>query len=882
MKRVVTLLVAISMIVTGLSVFPVTAGAGGETKADPAFIDFSHPDIRTYFSGKHDVDVQSVEDPEHGRAARLYTTKATNDPYITFNYKKYVTALGLPVLSADDYKLVVLKIKQTGCTDNAFELFYYTGNITWAVAGNSVWQYYDLSDSGWQYLVFDMSSAANWKGTINGFRFDFMFTGANQGAGITVGKMFFAASLSDMAKALESEAGEDPNAVTAEEALRAEALLDSAEDPAPDVPNDRLVAEYEDAGIDLWFDHSFSKTPADCTVSTGMYTYQIRMAKNEIEGAQFLLASDTERTGLRAELTPFTNAAGKTLRHQICYGYYFDDIEGEKIPDPIPVLEEDFSLPAGESRMFLIKVFTESGTDQGQYSAVLRILDSEGREVKKADVYVYVWGFALPEAPSCKIMADLSWWGIYSANAPWLYDGDDGRTYAKYYDYLLENKVNAYNLPYLMTASQSANPFKDKRVVKYLDDPRVQCFNPVGFGAENFTEARIRNAYDFLSENDEWLEKAYFYPVDEPLAVHSGNGVDAAKTLDRVNECGALIKSIFGENYKMIIPMCKNEALDDPAGDYFKYVEDAVTVWCPHSFFYNTLADYTADPRLLYEGYTYNIYGTSTHIGTYSEALEKKLGSFKDRMARQQEEGDEVFWYVTRFPHHPEITLSIDDTEVEHRLLFWQQKLYDVDGFLYYLVNDWHETDPWDSLHEKDTQYPYNNYGNGVLVYNGFKDSEGNAYISREHYDELEDKSYDAYPVGSLRLESVRDGADDYDYFTILDELYGDGTSDLIIRQITTSLGRYSTDSELYNALRIATGNLIHAKLAGDRGDIDTDGDVDLDDVIALLRHVILPDIYGLDGYTQTPDFNSDSTVDIHDVIRLLQYCLFPDIYKLE
>ncbi|MBO4261092.1 MAG: DUF4091 domain-containing protein, partial [Clostridia bacterium] len=189
--------------------------------------------------------------------------------------------------------------------------------------------------------------------------------------------------------------------------------------------------------------------------------------------------------------------------------------------------------------------------------------------------------------------------------------------------------------------------------------------------------------------------------------------------------------------------------------------------------------------------------------------------TFKDRMAAQQADGDEVWWYVTRFPHHPEITLSISDSEIEHRLLFWQQKLYNVDGFLYYLVNDWFSGggNPWDKKHETNNSYPYNVYCNGVLVYNGFEDSEGQPYTSSARYDELEDKSFTAFPVGSMRLESVRDGAEDYDYFTILDAYYGEGASDLIIKQITTSLGNYVNDAELYTSLRIAVGNLISAKI---------------------------------------------------------------------
>ena len=143
------------------------------------------------------------------------------------------------------------------------------------------------------------------------------------------------------------------------------------------------------------------------------------MAKNEIEGVQFLLAATSAKTGLTAELSDFTDSSGNKLKHVICEGYYFDDVEGQNIVDPIPELKGSFDLKAGKSKTFLIKVYTEAGTKAGQYSAVLRIKDGAGNEIKKANVYVYVWNFALPDACSCKIQADLSWWNIYAGNPPW-------------------------------------------------------------------------------------------------------------------------------------------------------------------------------------------------------------------------------------------------------------------------------------------------------------------------------------------------------------------------------------------------------------------------------------------------------------------------------
>ena len=788
MRRTISVILVLSMLLTGLG----TVILADDTPSSVS-LKFDSSQAVSYFFGANNVKSSSVEDNDYGRVIKLTTLQAGMDPYVSFNYKRFASELKQPYVSADTYKVVVFKIKQSRCTNSTFELFYVTGDMPYATFGYSRTSVFDNSDKDWQYVIFNLTDADKWEGSINSFRIDFMMSAADSGESISIGEIIFFKSMDDVTS-LSYFGGDDPRAVTDEENKKAGELLSKAYDPVPSVSESKITAANEDSDIDLWFDHAYSKTPEGSTASTGMNTYVIRMARNEIEGAQFLLSSKTEKTGLTARLSTFKDSAGNTLKHKICYGYYFDDVEGESIPDPIPELYSSFDLKAGKSKMFLIKVFSSEDSPSGLYSSTLTICDNEGNEIKKANVYAYVWNFTLPVASNCKILSDLSWWNIYSANPPWLYAGDDGQTYAAYYDYLLENKVNAYNLPYLNTNKGETNPYTDKRIRKYLDDPRVQAFNPVGFGFENFNEERVQKAYDYLSEKEEWLEKAYFYPVDEPLNI---------EMLNKLVASGEIVKRIFGENYKLIAPMALNLPLDSESrSDYFSYVQDVVNIWCPHNYFFNTLADFKYNPSIMFQYYT--------------ATLEKNLGTFISRMKKEQEEGDEVWWYTTRFPHHPEITLSIDDNEVEHRILFWQQKLYDIDGYLYYMSNDWHQTFPWDKLHETSNLYPYNVYGNGVLVYNGFMDSNGDEYISREHYDELADKSYDAFPVGSLRLESVRDGAEDFDYFTILDELYGEGTSDLIIKQVTTSLGEYNADPELYNTLRIATGNLISQKYSSD------------------------------------------------------------------
>ena len=229
--------------------------------------------------------------------------------------------------------------------------------------------------------------------------------------------------------------------------------------------------------------------------------------------------------------------------------------------------------------------------------------------------------------------------------------------------------------------------------------------------------------------------------------------------------------------------------------------------------------------------------------------------------ATEKAGGDEVWWYVTRFPHDPEITFSINDESVKHRILFWQTKLYDVDGVLYYMCNDWENAKVWTKKYEHAVSGTVvDTYGNGVLIYPGGALQE---YIDKY--------GSDGYPtaIGSLRLESIRDGVEDYDYFTLLDQRFGEGTSDLLIKQVTTALGDYSTDTELFSRVRGAVGALLESH--GGVGDVNRDGSVDNLDVVTLFKYVsgsAKPD--EVDAYAA--DCNGDGSVANDDVVALFRY----------
>ena len=631
------------------------------------------------------------------------------------------------------------------------------------------------------------------------------------------------------------------HALSEEEQAKAEYLLSIASDNAPEVSNEPVTAEYEDGDISLWFDHSYYNTPAEETTPNGRNTYQIKLAKNETEGCHLLLSSSEAKTGLTLSVSKFKNADGQKLDNEVCYGWYFDNVDGKTVVDPIPVLEHEFDLTANRSQMFIIKVKSTADSPAGQYSATVKVKDADGRVIKQANVYAYVRDFTLPVASYCKTLTDLNEWAvIVGANREGTTtDGLEDDLYSKYYGYLLDNKVNCYTLPYAKRGQ-----FWDARVEQYMDDPRCTAFtlfwkhHPESLVNGKYLDAYLEAAYDRVSKKQEWLDKAYFYPDggDEPLSIAA---------LNNIKTWNAQFTQYFGA-HKLIIPV-HYDTMINTTTDFFKYLENDVNVWCPKTYFFNTNADKAAYSDLYTQFYT--------------KSMENTLGVFTDRMAEQKAGGDEVWWYVTRFPHNPEITFSINDESVKHRILFWQTKLYDVDGVLYYMCNDWENAKVWTKKYEHAVNGTIvDTYGNGVLIYPGG--------ALREYIEKYGSDGYPG-PIGSLRLESIRDGVEDYDYFTLLDQRFGEGTSDLLIKQVTTALGDYSTDTELFSRVRDAVGALLEGH--GGIGDVNRDGSVDNIDVVTLFKFISGSAKPGeVDVYAA--DCNGDGFTANDDVVALFKY----------
>ena len=148
------------------------------------------------------------------------------------------------------------------------------------------------------------------------------------------------------------------------------------------------IAEHEDESLEMWFEHSFKKVFTSDVTPSDMDTYSVYMARNEKENAQFVLYSETDKTGMKATVTSFVNENGNEIPATLYYEMYLtvDNIdtgsvlgmteensiirEGE-IPDPIVPLANinatgGFKLNGGKSQAFLIQLETDKETPAGR------------------------------------------------------------------------------------------------------------------------------------------------------------------------------------------------------------------------------------------------------------------------------------------------------------------------------------------------------------------------------------------------------------------------------------------------------------------------------------------------------------------------------------
>ncbi len=627
-----------------------------------------------------------------------------------------------------------------------------------------------------------------------------------------------------------------------------------------DDPADSYVvqtAEYEDRDISLWFDHSFRKNFTSDKTPTGMDTYTVYMAKNEIESAQFLLYSNTDKLKMTADITEFTDANGNTVPAEIYYEMYVTTsnvnrgniiggasanpiIRNGETPDPIAPLDnvKTFKLNGGKSQAFLIRLKSAEDTVSGWYSAQLNIRDSEGRQVKTATVYAYVWDFALPEETTFQS-------SFFLTN-----DVSYGGTYADFYDYFLENRLNPMDIPGELTPD---NP--------YLLNPRVNSVRVTshgggygGYYADTEYDCQYYGAiYHEMENSDIWdqvKDKFYFYSADEPvcgLTWMPWTGWD----IDRTKTMSYMINNVWPDA-RYVVPHHENTPYPDayytrPLSSYEDWQKrDAnqelintgcSSVWCPmtYAFVPNTMINLYGGNIRNMNGFISGVYypgGANNAFTSAAYNWDTIYGDFYDRVMSdiilKNEAGHDNFqlWEYgcgdnTGYTYCNHL---IENTGLQTKLLFWQAFQNDVTGYLYYGTNNWHEyhADPDRTVTGAKTTCTWYNNSNGSVY--------GNGHL---FYGPIMGRIAGVKVIGTVRVEYLRDSVEEYEMLTMLSEYKNRDRAKEIVSQVTKnnvkylSLNNFSTagwasDMDAYDimaAVRKGLGDELEAAAAAGKCD---------------------------------------------------------------
>ena len=471
----------------------------------------------------------------------------------------------------------------------------------------------------------------------------------------------------------------------------------------------------------------------------GADVYNLYMAKNEAEGCQLALRSTKRYGSLALDVTYDDGAPELTI-----YKESFVSVKDDYLPDALAPFGGKLTLLADRNAVLYLRFTTDNETTAGDYSYSFTLKDKD-EVLYSCTVNVHVMDFALPDMLSCATAV-----GLYKDSIAAKHNVSDpdeiDRLYKAYYDLMLEYKVTAYDLPY---------DILDEHADAYMSDPRVTSFRVPTCDGD---DARLEAIYEKLKSNPVWLDKAYFYPLDEPTSREMLDTL--ASMCERLNR--------IAPDVKVCTPFFRNIDYDNNT-DQIGFMTGKTTLWCPKSYMYVT-------------------------SNVYSAAQLEKYPSFGERMAERKAAGDKVWWYVCWEPGDPYNNLFVDQLGVQHRILFWQQYAHDVDGFLYWGANYWNGTsDPWGDMATVKQLSP-DVYGDGSLLYNGnIVGADGGC--------------------PSLRLAAIRDGVEDFELLAMASELYGDDWVADKIAEITPSLTQYTTDSARFDEVRRSIYEAVEAAM---------------------------------------------------------------------
>ena len=481
------------------------------------------------------------------------------------------------------------------------------------------------------------------------------------------------------------------------------------------------------------------------------------MAKNEAEGMQFVLRAYEDLTNVKCTVSDLVNENGEMLEKVELFRQRYVSIKSQytssssvtagKYPDAlVPMFDGSdggldntyCDVSQGNNQGYWITATAAKGQSAGVYTGTVTLTCDQFDAPVYIPMEVTVWDFEIPTKNSYTTAFAL-WYTeeYYYKNGNCTSSSEALDIKKMYYEFFLNYRITSTNIPYKDGAVTSSNLEDFMTVLKsYVDREEVNGYR-VPLTVNNYSVYTLDNQ-NLLKSLDAagLLEKAYLYDLDEPIASTTANGElnpDDAN-YERVRRYASNIKMLFATSFdrkedwhEYSLPVIVTTA----CAAYEPYIKD----WCP----------------LWYCKTPFNKYD----VGMLSET----------EIREKQANGSTVWWYGCVTPSRPYPTYHIQDDLMTARLVHWMQRDTGATGEIYWATTLWgvwgrtnaqvdYIIDIWNNPY---TLWGHNVAGDGLLAYPG---TVNDSYVGRN------------VPVPTIRLESIRDGFEDYEYLTMLEEKY--------------------------------------------------------------------------------------------------------------
>ncbi len=536
----------------------------------------------------------------------------------------------------------------------------------------------------------------------------------------------------------------------------------------------------EDKDTVLWADHGTAKYERTVAESTGEYTYVINAAKNEAEGATVYISPSEDKADVTVSATDFVNCYGDTVETEAFAFYYHNMKESGYMPDALMPADSTYTskVKAGESQGFYLRATTTEETEPGLYESTVSI-KSEGKEIKKAKIYLNVWDFTLDDAD-----APRSSFGLDKMSTGGNHN-IDGATdverynemYKRYYDFLLEQRICAFTLPYNAESEEAE---------VYLNDPRMNSFVVYGTGyggAMDATLDQLQARYAKMKDNPEWFKKAYFYCADEPYDGKPGD------VYGEMSSTKALIDQYFPGGKQVVAVETGTHITRNYDGNFTKYWRETTDILCPKTYAFVPQKYYGVD------------IGNAGVWHFVQPELTRDYGTYADFAATcvAEEPNKESWWYFAGLPAEPLTTYHASADGMYVRMSGFQMFQEDVTGVLYYATTDYRGGNGNSVFNGYGLQYSsglgFEAWGNGILMFSGMR------------------YGIDG-PIGSVRLDYIRDSFEDYMYLVMAERLIGEEKTNELLLKVTRDLVDFETDAAKMQAVRAEIAEAIMAEMA--------------------------------------------------------------------